>query len=94
MTDSETFTFDESASRYEAHRGDQRIGLIDVVVSGRVATVTHTETDPALQGQGVAGRMTAYALDDLRARGLTVRPACPYTRSYIERHPEYADLLA
>ena len=30
----------------------------------------------------------------LRAAGLKVEPLCPFIASYIERHPEYADLVA
>ena len=34
------------------------------------------------------------ALDDIRARGLRMRPFCPFVKSYLERHPEYDDLIA
>jgi predicted GNAT family acetyltransferase len=33
-------------------------------------------------------------LDLVRAEGAKVRPRCPFVRGYIEKHPEYADLLA
>ena len=33
------------------------------------------------------------ALDDIRARGLRLVPFCPFVRSYIRRHPDYADLV-
>jgi uncharacterized protein len=32
-------------------------------------------------------------LDIARAEGLKVKPLCPFAKAYIERHPEYADLL-
>jgi hypothetical protein len=32
-------------------------------------------------------------LDETRSEGLLVEPYCPYTRSYINRHPEYLDLV-
>jgi uncharacterized protein len=59
----------------------------------RIALV-HTEVDPALEGQGLAGRLAAGALDDIRAQGLLVVPICPFVRAYVRRHPEYADLVA
>jgi uncharacterized protein len=59
----------------------------------RIALV-HTEVLPAYEGRGLAGRLVAGALEDIRARGERVVPICPYVRAYIRRHPEYADLVA
>jgi uncharacterized protein len=36
----------------------------------------------------------AGALDDIRERGLRLIPICPFVRSYLERHPEQADVVA
>ncbi len=33
------------------------------------------------------------ALDDIRERGLYVVPVCPFVERFIERHPEYDDLV-
>jgi predicted GNAT family acetyltransferase len=55
--------------------------------------ITHSEIDDAYQGRGLAGRLTRGALDDIRAKGLLVIPRCPYTASYIRKHPEYVDLV-
>jgi hypothetical protein len=57
-------------------------------------TLIHTEVDPAFEGKGIAGRLVAGALDDIRRRGLLVTPICRFVRSYLRRHPEYADLVA
>ncbi len=56
--------------------------------------LVHTEIDDAYEGQGLGGRVAAFALDDIRRRGLRVVPRCPFIRGYIERHPDYADLVA
>jgi predicted GNAT family acetyltransferase len=32
-------------------------------------------------------------LDDLRKRGLSVLPVCPYAMSYIRKHREYLDVV-
>jgi hypothetical protein len=42
----------------------------------------------------VGGRLVAGALDDVRERGLTVTVYCRFANAYIQRHPEYADLVA
>jgi uncharacterized protein len=59
-----------------------------------VRTVTHTEVEDEFEGRGVGSRLVAGVLDDIRARGLRVRPLCRFTAAYIERHPEYGDLVA
>jgi len=54
----------------------------------------HTEVDDAFEGHGVGGQLARFALDDARERHLGVVPRCPFIRAYIERHPEYQDLVA
>jgi uncharacterized protein len=37
--------------------------------------------------------LARFALDDARSRGLQVRPVCTFVRSWLERHPDYSDLV-
>jgi hypothetical protein len=80
-------------SRYEALVGDFH-GMIEYELAEGTIIFTHTEVDPELEGQGVAGKMARFALDDARRRGLKVVPDCPFVAAYIKRHPEYSDLVA
>jgi hypothetical protein len=59
-----------------------------------VITFIHTEVPEALAGRGVGSRLAKGALAQVRARGLKVVPRCPFVRGYIEKHPEWQDLLA
>ena len=59
---------------------------------GTIAFV-HTEIDQAHEGAGLGGILVSAALDEARREGSRVLPFCPYVRSYIERHPEYLDLV-
>jgi hypothetical protein len=54
---------------------------------------THTRIDPDYEGQGVGSTLAARVLDDVRAKGVRAVPRCPFIAAYIERHPEYADLV-
>ena len=53
----------------------------------------HTEVDERREGEGLGGRLIRAALDDARARELAVLPFCPFVNGYIQRHPEYTDLV-
>jgi len=88
-----TITLDEAASRYEGRLGEEMVGEVDVVIRETTMIITHTGTAPAWRGRGVAGQLNEHVLTEARARGLSVRPDCPYTAGYIARHPEFADLV-
>ena len=59
-----------------------------------VLTVLHTEVPKELGGRGIGSALARGLLDTARAQGLKVRPICPFVKAYMEKHPEYADLLA
>lgn len=53
----------------------------------------HTEVDDAYAGRGLGNRLAKGVLDDALARGLQIVPRCPFIRSWLERHPDYAARL-
>jgi len=73
---------------------DRHLSFSDYTLDGNVITFTHPIVPPALEGHGVASRLISGALAQVRARGLKVRPVCKFVKAYIERHPEWQDLLA
>ncbi|WP_370617487.1 GNAT family N-acetyltransferase [Mumia sp. Pv 4-285] len=58
-----------------------------------VRQLVHTEVRPELGGRGLSGVVAKAALDDIRTKGWKVVPTCPYVASYIDKHPEYAELV-
>ena len=62
-------------------------------VEGGVITFIHTEVPPELGGRGIGSKLIKGALDQVRAEGLKVIAQCPFVKAYIDKHPEYADLL-
>jgi uncharacterized protein len=54
---------------------------------------THTHVPKPIEGHGVAARLIRAALDSARDEGLKVVAQCSYVRTYIDRHPEYRDLV-
>ena len=87
-------TDNSEAGRYEAHVNGELAGYIVYRDQPGGIVLVHTEVLEQFEGQGVGGRLVAGALDDIRERGLTVTPLCRFAASYIDRHPEYADLTA
>lgn len=84
----------EDRRRYELSADGQVVSIADYHVDGPRVVFPHTVTTPAMRGQGFAERLVAAALDDVRASGRTVVPACWFVASFIDEHPEYADLIA
>jgi predicted GNAT family acetyltransferase len=81
------------SSRYELRVGGHLIGLAAYRRRDDRISFTHTEVDEACEGRGFGSRLAAAALDDARRQGLAVVPLCPFIAWYIERHPEYEELL-
>ncbi|GAB3444853.1 GNAT family N-acetyltransferase [Streptomonospora sediminis] len=79
--------------RYEARTGGTVAGFAEYQLTDELAVLTHTEVDPGYEGQGVGGELVRGALDDVRRRGLAVLPVCPFVKGWIERHPDYTDLV-
>jgi predicted GNAT family acetyltransferase len=81
-------------SRYEALDADGKLmGFVDYKLYPGVITFLHAETLPDFRGRGVAGRIATKSLDDARALGLRVKPACPFYQDFLAEHTEYADLV-
>jgi predicted GNAT family acetyltransferase/glutaredoxin len=92
-TEAEVVDVPES-NRYELRLGGHLIGLAAYRRrDGRIA-LTHTEVDKSCEGRGFGSRLAAAALDDAAREGLDVVPLCPFIARYIDRHPEYEELLA
>jgi uncharacterized protein len=81
-------------NHYELRLDDRLIGLLAYRRRpGRIA-LTHTEVEPACSGRGFGSRLVETALGEARKAGLQVLPLCPFVARYIDRHPEYAELVA
>jgi predicted GNAT family acetyltransferase len=59
----------------------------------RVITFIHTEVPPELGGKGIGSKLIRGALDQVRADGLKVIAECPFVKAFIDKNPNYQDLL-
>lgn len=78
--------------RYEAVREGTVLGFTAYEHMNRVLVLTHTEVDPALEGQGIGGALVRSVLDQARSLRLRVLALCPFVRAWLENHPDYRDL--
>lgn len=80
-------------NRYEIRDGDRVLGLAAYRRRGDTTVFIHTEVEPDAGQDGLGSTLVRAALDDVRSRGGSVVPRCSFVRGWIERHPEYADLV-
>ena len=84
---------DETEHRYEITEDGAVAGFVTYHDRDGVRSLLHTEIDPAYEGRGLASRLIEAALDDLRERGLRLRPVCPFVRAFLDKRPEYVELV-
>jgi predicted GNAT family acetyltransferase len=90
-----TVTDNSGQEQFEIAIDGERVGLAAYRRSkGRgILAFIHTEIDEGHEGEGLGGQLVSAALDSAREQGLAVLPFCPFVRGYIEKHPEYVDLV-
>ena len=79
--------------RFEMQIGDQ-IAMVKYILGSKEIIFTHTEVPEAFEGHGLASKMAKVAVEYAKARGLRIRPMCPYMSAWIKRHPEYHSITA
>ena len=88
------FVNDTAARRYRLLLDGVEVGFIDYDPVGDASIlIKHAEVAQEHEGKGLASQLVRHALDDIRRRGLTVIPICPYTLNFIRNHREYRDLV-
>lgn len=84
---------DEAQRRFEIEE-EGGVGFLTYRRGDGRMVFTQTIVPPELEGRGIGSRVVKAGLDFARAEGLEVVPQCPFVAAYVERHPEYRDLLA
>ena len=84
----------EAGSRYELRRDGKVAAVAQYQVEGDAVRFVHTEVDEQFEGQGLGSQIAAFALDDVKTRGLKAIPQCKFIAAYIARHEqEYGELV-
>ncbi len=72
---------------------DGEVAYLEYSLSGNVLELTHTEVPKKLRGMGLASSLAETALRWAREKNLKVDIICPSVLAYVEKHPEYSDLV-
>lgn len=85
---------DAPQNRFQLLVDGEPIGETDYILRDNTIIFTHTEIDPNRQEKGRGGELVRGALNLVRAEtDLRVVAKCPFTKAWIENHPDYQDLL-
>jgi uncharacterized protein len=87
-----SLTHNTAIGRFEITSGES-VAVLDYSLSGRTITFVHTGVPPEMEGRGYGSQLARAGLEYAKREQLTVVPQCPFIRTYIERHPEYEELL-
>ena len=88
-----TVTDNPEQNRFEIHVGDVLAGFTEYRPRGDRYAFVHTVIGDEFGGRGLASQLIKGTLDQIRSRGIAVLPYCPFVRRYIQRHPDYQDLV-
>ncbi len=81
-----------TTARFEIEQSG-RIAFLEYTVAGNIMAMLHTEVPSELRGKGLAAELAQSAFQYARDHNLRVDVVCPYVAEYLNRHPEYADLV-
>ncbi|MET0549673.1 MAG: GNAT family N-acetyltransferase [Xanthomonas sp.] len=84
---------DPQQRRFTLHVDGHRAEL-DYVLEQERMVITHTGVPAPIGGRGLAAQLVTAALEHAQAQGWKVVPACSYAAVFMQRHPQYAALLA
>ena len=81
-----------SNGRFELEQ-DGHVAYLEYNLAGKVLQLIHTEVPEALRGKGIASELAHSALEWAREHQVKVDVICPSVAGYLEKHPEYLDLV-
>ncbi|HSY16501.1 MAG TPA: GNAT family N-acetyltransferase [Jatrophihabitantaceae bacterium] len=82
------------ASRYEAVLDGETVGFCSYRDAEGVVLLPHAEVSSSVEGRGIGSALARGTLDDLRAKGRSIVPLCPFIVDFIRKNPEYENMVA
>jgi predicted GNAT family acetyltransferase len=79
-------------SRFEIERKGQ-VAFLEYSMTGKVLVLIHTQVPSTFRDLNLASSLAETAIQYARKNNLKVDVICPSVLGYIEKHPEYSDLV-
>ena len=84
---------EEESQVYTAIVGDTAVGGVTYSRVGDRLVLQAAAVYPEFRGQGIATEMIRQVLDDVRSHGEKVTNLCPIVRTFVDKHPQYEDVI-
>jgi uncharacterized protein len=81
-----------TTGRFEIEQ-DGKVAYLEYSVAGKILGLIHTEVPQELRGKGMAGALAESAFQYAREHGIKVDVVCLAVAAFVEKHPEYGELL-
>jgi predicted GNAT family acetyltransferase len=94
MPDSPAVEHHPALGKFTALVEGEEAYLLYHPVGEKVLDFASTYTPEDLRGRGIASALVRVALDYAREQQCRVVPSCWFVKGYIQRHPEYLELVA
>jgi predicted GNAT family acetyltransferase len=73
---------------------DGEVAFVNYKIEGGRLILVHTEVPKALSGRGVGTTLIRSVLNEARRRGQRIVPECDFVSAFVQRNPEFNDLIA
>ena len=81
-----------TSGRFEIEQNGE-VAYLEYTLSGNILELIHTEVPVKLRELGLAAALAQNALEYAREHHLKVDIVCSAVQEYINKHPEYSDLV-
>ena len=85
-------THNPAENRFEVTL-DGHLAVLDYTMMDEIIIFRHTGVPPEIEGGNVGISLVKTGLEYARGNRLWVRSRCWFMNKYLQRHPEYQDLL-
>ena len=79
--------------RFELPGDGEDVAILQYRRSPGMLHLLDTQVPPSLEGKGYGSALVRFALEQARREGVTVGAVCPFVRRWLQRHPEYAEMV-
>lgn len=94
MSGTKSIVHDQEQSRFVIYVDDQEAGFAEYSQEGNVRDFNHTVVDPAFRGQGLSKPLISEALLEAKEAGLKIKASCSAVAAFVEKNPDFKELLA